>query len=159
TDAEHRPLTRNFSMGGEERYSVTISLKAQTQSVSIETVGSKSYLMPVLHFGEVRLKRHIARRIRSVKSDGTAEIEEVNGTASSDDILPPRENMDGKLQASLSSLCSSLAVAVTLYYTEAPSGAQHDIRTTSLLQNLGEDAPPLLALWLWRAVRPSVVFP
>src|SRR5215467_1624478 len=82
TDAEHRPFTRAFSMGGEERYSVTISLKAQTQSVSIETVGSKSYLLPALHFGEVRLKRHIARRIRSVKSDGTAEIEEVNETAS-----------------------------------------------------------------------------
>jgi hypothetical protein len=159
-EAQHKPLSRVFLAGIEERYDVSITLKAQTQSVSMETAASMTYVMPETRAAEVRLKWRATRRILSVRPDGQAEVEEdLTETQPCEGIQRPRENSDAKLQASLASLCTSLRAPVTMRYTEDSKGSLHEAAAPALAPDLGEDAPPLLALWLRRAVRPSVVFP
>jgi hypothetical protein len=159
-EAQHKPLSRVFVAASEERYDVSITLKAQTQSVSIQTVASKTYVMPEAHAAEVRLKWRARRRILLVQPDGHAELEEdLTETQPCEDIQRPRESSDAKLRASLESLCASLRAPVTMRYAEDSKGSLHEAAAPTLAPDLGEEAPPLLALWLRRAVRPNVVFP
>jgi|SRR5215467_10594915 len=74
-EGQRKPLSRAFAAASEERYEVTITLKAQTQIVSIETLQSKSYLIPVMYPSEPSLKRRTRRRILSTGLDGRADIE------------------------------------------------------------------------------------
>src|SRR5262245_2724074 len=74
--AQQKPLARSFSPVAEERYQVAISLRAQTQTISTDTVGSKTYVMPVVHEAEVRLKWRATRRIHSMPEDRSAQVEE-----------------------------------------------------------------------------------
>ena len=159
--AQHNPLSRFFVAGTEERYVVSITLKAQTQIVSTETVASKTYVMPVTHAAEVRLKWRATRRIVSAgKDSGSAEIEENLSEEQPCWAIPqPGEISDAQLEASLGRLCATMRSPLTLRYTENAKGALHEAGVPDLPLDLGEEAPPLLALWLRRAVRPNIVFP
>src|SRR5262249_6361084 len=69
------------------------------------------------------------------------------------------ERADWKLQSSLADLCASLARPISMRYTEDAQGSLREAGMPGPVLNLGEGAPPLLGLWLRRAVRPNVVFP
>ena len=137
-----------------------MSLNAQTQSVSTETVASTTYVMPVVHTAQVQLTWNSQRRILSTAPDGAAEIEETLTPARPcEHIAQPRETADATLLESLSRLCAALAAPVSIRYTEDGKGALREAGVSRLPLDFGEDQPPLLALWLRRALRPSVVFP
>jgi hypothetical protein len=158
--AQGKPIGRVFKAESEERYAVSVSLKAQTQSVFTETVASKTYVMPIVHSAQVQLTWNTRRRILSTSPEGVAEIEEtVMPTHPCEQVARPRETADARLLESLSSLCAAMAVPLSIRYTEDTKGAQHEAGASKLHLDFGEGQPPLMALWLRRAVRPSVVFP
>jgi hypothetical protein len=158
--AQGKPLGRVFTAEREERYEVSVSLKAQTQSVSTETIASTTYVLPVLHSAQVQLTFNTRRKVLSTAPDGAAEIEETSTpTHPCEQVAQPRETADARLLESLSSLCAALAAPVSIRYTEDAKGAQRESAVSRLPLDFGEGQPPLLALWLRRAVRPSVVFP
>jgi hypothetical protein len=66
------------------------------------------------------------------------------------------------LQLSLKVFCTSWLKAEMIRYTENKSGALRDVSPSAsenALPPLAETSPPLLSLWLKRAVRPSVILP
>lgn len=159
-EAQHKPLRRVFVAATDERYYVSVTLKVQTQSVSTETVASKTYVLPVAHAAAVRLEWRATRRIMSAEPDGNAEIEEsLAEEQPCKEIRQDGEMPDARLAASLLRLCAKMRSPAMMPYTEDAKGSVHDVGALNLPLDLGEDAPPLLALWLRRAVRPNVVFP
>src|SRR5215813_3198768 len=125
--AQEMPFARTFSAVSEERYEVAISLRAQTRSISTETVASKTYVMPVAHEAEVRLKWRATRRIVSMSADRSAEIEEDIACLGPCEGTPQaRERTDPELQSSLASLCASMAHPSSIRYTESSRGLLHE---------------------------------
>jgi len=161
--AQPRPLTRQFVASVEERYQVTLVLRAESHSVATETVAAQTYVTPVVHAAEVSLHWRADRRILSVQDDGSAAIEETLVPASQQcEQEPPSEKPDTALQLSLNAFCASWLKAEIIRYTENNRGVLRDA-TASASENalppLAETAPPLLSLWLKRAVRPNAILP
>ncbi len=161
--AQPRPLTRHFVASVEERYQVTLVLRAESHSVATETVAAQTYATPVVHAAEVSLHWLADRRILSVQDDGSAAIEETLVPASQQcEEAPPSEKTDAALQLSLKTFCASWLKAEIIRYAENNKGALRETTATAsenALPPLAETAPPLLSLWLKRAVRPNVIFP
>lgn len=157
--AQEKPLVRSFTDGSVETYKVALTLRVDVRDVSTQTVGQKTYVKPVSHNAEVTFAWTSRRRIVSVSPDGTAQIEETATPVSAECATnPAAEPGAQKLQSSLEEVCSRLRADQTLRYEEEPSGLIHDLPSDAAL-TFGEDAPPLLALWLRRNLRPSVIFP
>lgn len=140
-----------------------LSLKAESHSVTTETVAARTYVTPVIRAAEVSLRWREERKILSVQEDGSATIEETLAPANQqcEDALPS-ETTDASLQSSLKAFCTSWLKAGIIRYTENKSGALRDVSPSdseNSLPPLAETAPPLLSLWLKRAVRPNAIFP
>jgi len=161
--AQQRPLTRHLVASVEERYQVTLVLRAESHSVTAETVAAQTYVTPVVHAAEVSLHWHADRRILSVQDDGSAAIEETLVPASQQcEQAPPSEKTDTALQLSLKAFCASWLKAEIIRYTENKSGALRDVgpsASENALPPLAETSPPLLSLWMKRAVRPNAILP
>jgi hypothetical protein len=160
--AQPRPLTRHFVASTEERYQVTLSLRAESHSVTTETVAAQTYVTPVVHAAEVSLHWRADRRILSVQ-DAAAVIEETLVPASQQcEETPPSEKTDAELQSSLKTFCTTWLKAEIIRYTENNRGVLRETTASpseNALPPLAETSPPLLSLWLKRAVRPNVMFP
>jgi len=162
--AQQPPITRHFDASAEERYQVTLNLRAESHSVTTETVAAQTYVTPVVHIAELNLHWRAVRSIRSVQDDGSAAIEESLAPASQqcEEAPQPPEKADAELQLSLKAFCTFWLKAEIIRYTENSRGAQRD-DTANAAENalppLAETAPQLLSLWLKRAVRPNVIFP
>ena len=159
-----RPLTRHFVASVEERYQVTLNLKAESHSVTTETVAAQTYVTPVVRAAELNLHWREVRSIRSVQDDGSAVIEEALLPASQqcEEAPQPPEKTDAALQLSLQAFCTSWLKAEIIQYTENDRGVLRDANTSArenALPPLAETAPQLLSLWLQRAVRPNVILP
>src|SRR6266481_472449 len=74
--AQQPPITRHFDASAEERYQVTLNLRAESHSVTTETVAAQTYVTPVVHIAEVRVRWSAVRKISSLQNDGSATIEE-----------------------------------------------------------------------------------
>jgi hypothetical protein len=161
--AQQRPLTRHFVASVEERYQVTLILRAESHSVTTETVAAQTYVTPVVHAAEVSLHWRANRKILSIQDDGFAAIEERLVPASQQcEGAPPSEKTDAALQLSLKEFCTTWLKAEIIRYMENKSGALRDVSPSTnenALSPLAETAPPLLSLWLKRAVRPNVILP
>src|ERR1700740_3463279 len=115
--AQPRPLTRHFVASAEERYRVTLSLRAESHSVTTETVAAQTYVTPVVHAAEVSLHWRADRRILSVQ-DAAAVIEETLVPASQRcEEAPPSEKTDAELQSSLKTFCTAWLKAEIIRYT------------------------------------------
>jgi hypothetical protein len=156
--AQQAPLTRHFAAPSQERYQVTLTLRAESHSVSTETVAAQTYVTPVAHHGEITIEWQAERKIVSLDKNGTASIEE--------NLSPPGhackaiqqtpERIDLAMNQSLEHFCNRWLQTLAFQYTETNRGAINE-RTTNPIPPLGENPPPLLALWLRHAVRPSTI--
>ncbi len=158
-----QPLMRRFVASVEERYQVTLILRAESHSVTTETVAAQTYVTPVIHAAEVSLHWRADRRILSVQDDGSAAIEESLVPARQQcEEAPPSEQTDAALQLSLKAFCNTWLKAEIIRYAENKQGALREMTASAgenALPALAETAPPLLSLWLRRAVRPNVILP
>ena len=157
--AQETPLTRTFTAGSMETYKIELTLRVDVRGVSTQTVGQKTYVKPVSHSMQATIAWTSHRRILSAPTGGVAQIEETETPVSSEcGTAPAADEEAQKLQASLQEICSWLDAARTLHYEEQPNGMIRDLPSDAPL-TFGEDAPPLLALWLRRNLRPGVIFP
>jgi hypothetical protein len=157
---QQKPFGRHFTEHAEEKYQVTLSVKAESHSVTTETIASETYVTPAMHSAEVSLRWRSTRRVLAVHPDGSAEIEEVIGPTGPQCAATPKSSSkaDQALEASLKDFCTAWSIKETTRYFEDNRGLWHE-ENPSRLPPLGETAPALLAWWLRRAVRPSVIFP
>src|SRR5258708_14088753 len=162
--AQQRTLTRHFVAPAEERYQVTLNLKAESHSVTTETVAAQTYVTPVVHTAEVRMRWSAVRKIFSLQNDGSATIEE---TVTPDpkhweEVTQPSDKTDTELQDSLKAFCTFWLQTENMRYTENDRGVLREAAESvsgNALPPLAETAPQLLSLWLKRAVRPNVILP
>jgi hypothetical protein len=162
--AQQRALTRHFVAPAEERYQVTLNLKAESHSVATETVAEQTYVTPVVHAAEVKVRWSAVRSILSLQNDGTAAIEETVTPAPQhcEEVTQPSDKTDTVLQESLKAFCASWPKAEITRYTENNRGVLREVSARAsgnALPPLAETAPQLLSLWLKRAVRPNVILP
>src|SRR5260221_3174064 len=157
--AQQKPVLRHFVAGTEERYQVTLNVKAESHSVTTETVATQTYVTPAVNGAEVTIRWRAVRRIHTVHGDGSAEVEETVTTVGKPcEDSQAKARQDSSLRTSLNEFCAYWPAQQTIRYSENPRGLLQDPAPPSFVQ-LGESAPPLLALWLRRAVRPSVIEP
>jgi hypothetical protein len=158
--AQGQPLARHFVAGTEERYQVSLEIKTEIHSVLTETRGGTTYVTPRVASADLQLRWHAARRILSVETDGLAQIEEqlapVSGACA--DSIVDNTNADPAFKKSLIDFCLAWWKESMARYSESPRGNQKE-STAQTTVTLGESAPPLLAMWLRRAARTSVILP
>lgn len=156
--AGQQPLARLFTPV-EEHYRVTVDLKAETHTVATEATAQETRVTPVVHAAEVSLGWRSVKRILAVHPDGSADTEETITPLST--CQAPREpagRSDLRLRESLAAVCSALLRPTVLRGVEERNGFLRESAPVPP-SDLGETAPQLLALWLRRALRPSVIFP
>lgn len=160
TISEAKPIDRTFVVGATERYRITIDVKAETQSVATERIAANTYVTPVFHKAEARAAWRVTRRFLSLRTGGSAEIAEASAPEGACEMVhQPDENQDPNLQSSLARLCTKLQAERSVRYTEDREGLLNDSGAAGFSVDLGEIAPPLLRLWLRRAISPNLVFP
>ena len=162
--AQQRPLTRHFVAPTEERYQVTLNLKAESHSVATETVAAQTYVTPVVHTAEVKARWSAVRKIFSLQNDGSATIEETvtPGLQHCEEMTQPSDKTDTALQESLKAFCAFwLKTGITRYLEDNRGVLRQAAASASgnALPPLAETSPQLLSLWLKRAVRPNVMLP
>ena len=157
---QQTPFTRHFVAATEEHYQVTLNIKAESHSVTTETIAAQTYVTPVIKAAEITMRWSAIRRVVAVDSDGTAQIEQTNAPVGQqcETTSQSPSQADAKLQASLKAFCLAWARNETMRYSENANGKLIDNKSAAL-PPLDEDNPQLLSLWLLHAIRPSVIFP
>lgn len=140
---------------------MTLEVKAESHSVTTEAVAAQTYVTPVVHSAALRIVWQANRRVLDVQAGDSATLEEelVPASPACVELRQSAEQSDADLQASLRPLCSFWNAHSVIRYLENSKGLQVRQDSSDPLAPLGENAPPLLALWLRRAVRPAVIFP
>jgi hypothetical protein len=160
--AQERTFTRHFVASIEERYQVTLNVKAESHSVTTETVAAQTYVTPLLHMAELNLRWGAVRSILAVNDDGSAAIQETLTPARQqcEEVPQDSDKTDPALQLSLKKFCTLWLKMEIIGYTESDRGVLKAASASEdALPPLAEAAPQLLSLWLKRAVRPSVILP
>src|SRR5258705_2764869 len=160
--AKERTFTRHFVASVEERYQVTLNVKAESHSVTTETVAAQTYVTPLLHTAELNLRWRAVRSILAVNDDGSAAIQETLTPARQqcEEVPQHPDKTDPALQLSLKKFCTLWLRMEIIGYTESDRGVLKAASASEdALPPLAETAPQLLSLWLKRAVRPSVILP
>jgi hypothetical protein len=158
--AQPRPFTRHFVAALEEHYLVKFELKADSRSVSAETIAAQTYVTPVIHSAAVTATWQARRKIGSVNPDGTAIVDEeiVPSEPLCVERSPDGGSAAGGLAQALADFCRYWNGRNAFRYRESPQGLLQQLSPAgNPLPPLGEAAPPLLALWMNRAVRPSAI--
>src|SRR6266404_9563136 len=144
TLAQQKPVLRHFVTGTEERYQVTLNVKAESHSVSTETVATQTYVTPAVNAAEVTIRWRAVRRIHSVLDDGTAKIEETVTTVGRPcEDSQAKARQDSSLRTSLNEFCAHWPAEQTIGYSENPRGLLLESAPPSFV-HLGESVPPLL---------------
>jgi len=158
--AQQQPLTRHFVTGTEERYQVTLEIKSESHSVMSETRADKTYVSPRDLSAAARLRCIVWRKILSVEPSGSAQIEEKVTPAgpSCAEAVSRGSATDPAMRNALVDFCVEWSKGSTIRYSESPFGLQTDATSLAIVP-LGESAPALLAPWLRRASRASVILP
>ncbi len=161
--AQEQPLARTLSAGDTHRYRVQLAVRSEVGGQQAERIGDQAYLKPLTRFGESRLSWRATHRVLSVAADGTAEIEEsleefegVEPEAAAGKTDEGEEAR--KLSEAVVNALRSWAQPRTLRYRQTPAGQLLGLQPEGV-PALDEAPPPLLTLWVLRALRPVVALP
>lgn len=155
-------LERTFYPGAETEYRIQLSVRSDLAGEQPELIGAKAYVHPFFRSVGERVTWRATSRVISAGAGGSAEIEETLdnfGAVASEPFTagdPEAEKLDEALHAVLTSWASPRSR--TLRYHESRNGqlAGLDSAGVPLLE---EARPPLLTLWLLRALRPAAALP
>lgn len=158
--AQQRQLERSFSVGAPHRYRVRLTLRSELEGQRPVPIGAKTYVEPFSRSAEVTLSWRATSRVTAVADDGAAEVEEVldEFDAAQFRVEPPGDADAKKLSAALAESIQPWSAPRALRYRETPAGQLLGLPPDGV-PALGENAPPLLTLWLLRALRPAVTLP
>jgi hypothetical protein len=151
-------LVRAFTAGDVQRYRVTLTVRSVVDGHRPVRVGLQTLAEPFADAAEASLSWEVTRRLLAVDADGSAHVEEALNDFSP---LPSASGAQGQpspQQALIAALAAwTQQLHAPMLYRESPAGQ---------LQGLGEtaapvldDAPPVLTLWLRRALRPTAALP
>src|SRR5712692_1290053 len=157
--AQDRPLERSFTVGAVSRYRITLRVRTALEGQQPVPIGAKTYVKPFSRAAEGQLSWRATRQVVAVGADGTAQIEEKldefdeQMAGSGDD-----DEEAAKLLNALRATLQSWETGRTLAYREGRTGQLTGLKPESV-PAIGEAAPPLLTLWLLRALRPAAALP
>ncbi len=156
---QQRQLERSFSVGAAHVYRVRLTLRSELAGQRPVSTGAQAYIEPFSRSAEVTLSWRATSRVTAVAEDGAALLEEVldEFDAAQFRVVPDDDDVR-KMSAALADAVRSWTVPRTLRYRETPAG-QFSALPPEGVPALGENAPPLLTLWLLRALRPAVTLP
>jgi hypothetical protein len=157
--AQQRQLERSFSVGAAHAYRVRLTLRSELAGQRPVSTGAQVYVEPFSRSVEVTLSWRATSRVTAVAEDGAALLEEVldEFDAAQFRVVPDDDDVK-KLAAALADAVKSWSIPRTLRYGETPGGQLIALPPEGV-PALGENAPPLLTLWLLRALRPAVTLP
>jgi hypothetical protein len=156
---QDRPLERSFTVGAVSRYRVTLRVRTALEGQQPVQIGAKTYVKPFSRAAEGQLSWRATRQVVAVGADGTAQIEEKldefdeQMTGSGDD-----DEEAAKLLTALRATLQGWETDRTLAYREGGAGQFAGLKPEGV-PAIGEAAPPLLTLWLLRALRPAAALP
>jgi hypothetical protein len=159
--AQDRQLERSFSVGAAHVYRVRLTLRSELEGQHPVSVGEQAYSVePFSRSAEVTLSWRATSRVTAVTDDGAALLEEVldEFDAPQFRIEPAGDDDAKKLSDALVASVQPWSIPRTLRYRETSAGQLIALPPEGV-PALGEDAPPLLTLWLLRALRPAVTLP
>jgi hypothetical protein len=155
-------LRRRFQAGEVRVYRIQLTVRSELDGDRAETIGAKTYVHPFSRRAEGRWTWRATHRVLRIAPDGSAEIEETlddfggPGAPASPGSDPEEE----KLRATMNQAMVSWAGSGSrmLRYRETGSEGAMKISAEGG-PGLGEASPPLLTLWLLRALRPAASLP
>ena len=157
--AQERQLERTFSVGAAHTYRVRLTLRSEVEGQRPVPIGAKTYVESFSRSAEVTLSWRSLSRVTSIASDGTASLEESLDEFDAPQFRSePADEETKKLAAALAETLAPWSVPRTLRYRETPAGQLIALPPEGV-PALEENAPPLLTLWLLRALRPAVTLP
>ncbi len=149
-------IQRVFTVAAPDRYRVILSIRSEVEGKRPVGIGAQTYVEGFVRSAEARTSWRATRRIPRLQTDGAADVEE-----SLDDFetiqltSSPEDDETRKLAAALRSALEAFLVPRTVRYRESPGGQLAGLQAEAV-PNLAEGAPPVLTLWLARALRPTV---
>jgi len=155
-------LECTFAAGATAQYRIQLTVRSELQGEQPETIGAKTYVRPFSRTAERRVEWRATRHILSVSAEGAADLEELLddfGAASAPSSSPADADAK-KLDQSLESVIGKWIApgSRTLRYRETSTGQLSGL-SPDAVPALDEASPPLLALWLLRALRPATALP
>jgi hypothetical protein len=155
-------LERTFTAGSTSQYRIQVSVRTELEGQQPETIGAKTYVHPFARSAERRIAWRSTVHILSVGSDGAADMEETlnDFSSSTSDASPPGDAEAAKLTKALEEMSADWTTPETriFRYRELRAGQLLGLESTGV-PSIVEASPPLLTLWLLRALRPVVVLP
>ena len=158
------PLTleRTFTAGSTTQYRIQVTVRTEVEGQQPETIGAKTYVHPFARSAERLIAWRSTVHILSVASDGAAEIEEtLNDFSNSTGEASPADDADAvKLTKALEEMSADWTKPETrtFRYREMPAGRLIGLES-EFAPTIVEASPPLLTLWLLRALRPVATLP
>ncbi len=157
--AQQRQLDRSFSVGAPHRYRVHLTLRSELEGQRPVPIGAQTYVEPFSRSAEVTPSWRATSRVTAVADDGAALVEEVLDEFDAAQFrVQPAAGDAAKISAALADAILPWSAPRTLRYRETPAGQLLGLPPDGV-PALGENAPPLLTLWLLRALRPAVTLP
>lgn len=156
--AQEKPLARTFIADSEERYQVNVAVRVETHGASTEKIGEKTYVTFYIHEADGQISWRSTRKISAVNPDGSAAVSEsLDHFQMNCDKDPNKKNYDANLQKSVQETCASWQNQSQMKYEEEKFGLIRGLPVSASARD--ESDSPLLAYWLRRAFRPSVILP
>ena len=155
-----KPLERKFRQGETEKFNVELVVRTEVTGTQAQKIGARAYSSPLTLVADASAIWTTTRRVVSVAEDGSALIEEsvsefagmygdLHGEATTEE-----EKLRRAVRLALAQWCNQPRV---LRYRESRFG-----QISGLAADAGpwlDTAPPLLNLWLARALRPAAALP
>ncbi|MGH9704855.1 MAG: hypothetical protein ACRD4K_15880 [Candidatus Acidiferrales bacterium] len=155
-------LRRTFTAGSTMQYRVQVSVRTEIEGQQPETIGAKTFIHPFTRTAERRMAWRSTIHTLSVTPEDSAEIEETlnDFSSSASDASPSTDAEEAKLTQALEEMSADLTRPETriFQYRELPSGQLLGLDSAGVPAMI-EASPPLLSLWLLRALRPAAALP
>ena len=152
------PLARTFQAGDVQRYRVELTVRSEVDGQRPKQVGRQTFAEPFSDAAEASLSWEVTRLVAAVDADGSAQIEEALHDFSTLLAVNPRVGEATPAQPLMDALMAwTRELNSPLRYRESKTG-----QLQGLSDNAGpvfDEAPPVLTLWLRRALRPTAALP
>jgi hypothetical protein len=155
-------LQRRFQAGEVRLYRIQLNVRSELDGDRAETIGAKTYVRPFSRRAEGRWTWRASHRVLRIEPDGSAEIEETlhdfggPGAPASPAADPEEEKLRATMNQAMASWVGSGSRILRYRETRSEGAAKVSAEGGP---GLGEASPPLLTLWLLRALRPAASLP
>jgi hypothetical protein len=159
-----QPALHTFQATRIANFRVELRVRSEVEGQKLTTIGARTYVQPVTAWVEQDLAWQAVRRVISIDTDGSAQIEEKlsnfsDSTTSSNNTTTSDENTDAKkLLGDLESALNPWKIPRTLQYHETRAG-QTSRMSADAAPPIDESGPRVLTAWLLRALRPTTALP